>query len=144
MALRDFNDSTLWQVSAYGRVRAETAGSGFGPVRSVLLPSALIAAFSQLERQQNALPIVEVLAACARHCNDALILLRLGGLVWPLTLFPQLNLHHLPRSIVPALRENSRDLAVIAVEPAGLQPPRHGQIEPMLDGSGFQANQPLL
>ncbi len=144
MALRDFDESTLWQVNAFPRPRAETTGSGFGPVRSVMLPSALIAALSQLESRQTSLPILEVLAACVRHRENALILLRLGGLVWPLTLFPQHNLHHLPRSIIASLRENGRDLAVIAVEPAGLHPPRHGQVERMSEGPGCRVNQPLL
>jgi hypothetical protein len=30
--MRDFDDSTLWRISAYERLRAETGNSGFAPV----------------------------------------------------------------------------------------------------------------
>lgn len=142
--MRDFDDSTLWRISAYERMRAETGHSGFASLgqRSVL-PTTLHAELSHLEQGPLAGDVLEVVAACIRHRESALVLLRLHGLVWPLTLFPRQDLAHLPRPLLPALAQGTRDLAIVAVEPPGLRPPGHPQHERIGDPAGYQPLHPL-
>ena len=109
--MRDFEDSTLWRISAYERMRAETGDSGFARLNEKsVLPTTLSAELSQLQRAQSSGDALEVVAACIRQRESALILLRHRELVWPLTLFPQRELYHLPRSIIESLQQSVRDL----------------------------------
>jgi hypothetical protein len=143
--VRDFDDSTLWRISTYERMRAETGDSGFARLNtSSVLPTTLSAELSQLQRAQSSGDALEVVAACVRQQESALILLRHRDLVWPLTLFPRHNLYHLPRSIVESLEQGVRDLEVIAVEPPGLRPPGHAMHERIADGPGYRPLTPLL
>ena len=143
--MRDFDDSTLWRISTYERMRAETGDSGFVRLNtSTVLPTTLSAELSQLQRAQSSRDALEVVAACVRQQESALILLRHRELVWPLTLFPQHNLYHLPRSIIESLEQGVRDLEVIAVEPPGLRPPGHAMHERIADGPGYRPLAPLL
>lgn len=142
---RDFDDSTLWRISAYERMRAQTGHSGFAALGgSTVLPTTLHAELSHLEHGPRAGDVLEVVAACMRHRESALVLLRLHGLVWPLTLFPRQDLAHLPRPIVPALERGTRDLALVSVEPPGLRPPGHVQIERVGAQEAYQPLRPLL
>jgi hypothetical protein len=143
--MRDFDDSTLWRISEYERFRAESGQSGFGRKDSAtVLPTTLVAELSQLQRQQRSNDALEVVAACTRQRESALILLRHRDLVWPLTLFPRSNLYHLRRPFIDELAAGSRDLEVISVEPAGLRPPGHLMHERIADGSGYRHLPPLL
>jgi len=118
MARRNLDDSTLWRVSAFERQRGERGDSGFARLSdSRLLSNSMSAELSQLRRSDRADDVLETVAACMRCRESALILLRRDGLVWPLTLFPQIHLYHLPRAIDPSLQQGSRDMEVIAVEP---------------------------
>lgn len=143
--MRDFDDSTLWRISTYERMRAETGDSGFARLNAKsVLSTTLSAELSQLQRAQSPGDALEVVAACVRQQESALILLQHRALVWPLTLFPQHNLYHLPRSIVESLQQGVRDLEVIAVEPPGLRPPGHAIHERIADGPGYRPLAPLL
>lgn len=144
MPARTFEQSTLWQISVFERSLAEPGDSSVQAFAdSPTLPRQLQTAIALLGRRQRPLQALDVLAACVRLRVSALIVLRLRGLVWPLTLFPQHNLHHLPGAIIPPLGEGCRDLGVIAVEPATLRPPL-GQGTSVSDGSGYAPVQPLL
>jgi hypothetical protein len=135
--MRNFDDSTLWRISAYERFRAESGNSGFARLEgSNVLPTTLTAELMALEQRRLSTDVVEVVAACVRKRESALVLLRHRDLVWPLTLFPQSNLYHLPRPIIETLQSGNRDLEVLAVEPPGLRPPGHVMHERLL--------QPLL
>lgn len=143
--MRDFDDSTLWRISAFERMRAETGNSGFARLNaSTVLPTTLVAELSQLQRGQRPGDLLDVLAACMRRRESALILLRHRDLVWPLTLFPQSNLYHLPRPLIESLEQGARDLEVVEVEPPGLRPPGHVMTERIADGPGYRALKPLL
>lgn len=144
-AMRNFDDSTLWRISAYERFRAESGHSGFARLEgSNVLPTTLSAELTALEHRRLSTDVVEVLAACVRKRESALVLLRHRDLVWPLTLFPQSNLYHLPRPIIETLQAGNRDLEVLAVEPPGLRPPGHLMHERIADGPGYRPLQPLL
>jgi hypothetical protein len=143
--MRNFNDSTLWRISEYERMRAEAGQAGFArPSPNTVLPTTLVAELSQLERRRGDGDLLEVVAACMRQHESALILVRHRGLVWPLTLFPRNNLYHLPRSLIDSLPEGSRELEVISVEPPGLRPPGHLMHERIADRPGYRHLPPLL
>lgn len=143
--MRDFDDSTLWRISTYERMRAETGDSGFARLNEKsVLPTTLNAELSHLHRVHLSGDALEVVAACIRQRESALLILRHRELVWPLTLFPQHNLYHLPRSIIESLEQGVRDLEVISVEPPGLRPPGHAMHERIADGPGYRPLAPLL
>jgi hypothetical protein len=143
--VRDFEDSTLWHISAFERYRAQTGDSGFASLeRQTTLPATLAAELSLLERAKRTNDVIAVLAACIRKRESALIMLRHRDLVWPLTLFPQQGLYHLPREIVESLASNHRDLEVLAIEPPGLRPPGHVMHERIAAAPGYRRLPPLL
>lgn len=142
---KDFNDSTLWRISAYERLRAETHDSGFARLRdSTVLPTSLNAELSRLERVQRADDVLEIVAACVRHRESALIVLRLGGFVWPLTLFPLAHLYHVPRDVIAELGQRGRDVEVLSVEPPGLRPPGDVMHERVAERPGYRLMPALL
>jgi hypothetical protein len=122
--MRDFEDSTLWRVSAFERMRQETGTSGFqrlsGPT---LLPSTLTADLDQLQRTQGGTDAIEVLAACLRQREAALLYLRYAEYVWPVTIFPQPMLYHSPRDLSKAPETGLATLDVLEIEPPGVRPP---------------------
>jgi len=143
--MRDFDDSTLWRISAYERMRAETGQSGFaGLRRTTVLPTTLNAELSHLRRAGHTDDVLEVVAACMRQRESALILLQHGGLIWPLTLFPQHEVYHSPRPLARALTGGSRDLSVAAVEPPGLRAPADRARERVGDLHHYHPLAPLL
>lgn len=143
--MRDFDDSTLWRISAFGRMRAETGNSGFARLDSrSVLPSTMTAELTQLEREHRSGDVLDIVVACMRHRESALILLRHRALVWPLTVFPHHNLHHLPRPIIASLEQSNLDLLVIGVEPPGLRPPGHVTHERIGEESSYRPLHPLL
>ena len=126
--MRDFDDSTLWRISAYERMRDDIGGnSGFTRLDGVptKLPTTLLADLSHSDGQPRDNDVVEVMAACLRHREAALLYLRHHGYVWPVTLFPERELYHAPRDPVASEAPNLSDLAVLAYEPPGLMPPGH-------------------
>lgn len=143
--MRDFDDSTLWRISAFERMRAELGHSGFaalGP--QTVLPTTLHAELVHLQRAGHGADVLEILAACMRQRESALVLLRHHDLVWPLTVFPRQMLHHSPRPLVEALHEGTRTLDVVAVEPAGLRPPGDRDHHRVGDLSHYRPLAPLL
>ncbi len=143
--MRDFDDSTLWRISAYERMRAETGSSGYAVLgRQTTLPTTLMAELSQLERTRRDGDALEVVAACIRHGDSALLLLHHQALVWPLTLFPRHHVYHLRRPIVEALTGSGQDLRVIGVEPPGLRPPGDHRHDRIGDPASYRPLPPLL
>jgi hypothetical protein len=124
--MRDFEDSTLWRISEFERIRSLTGQSGYAHLaRDTVLSQTLQAELRSLNRGTDNLDVVELFAACVRHREPALIYLRCDGLVWPVTLFPSDGLYHSPRNIVAA---DDRSLLAIQsgpVEPPGVRPPGH-------------------
>ncbi|MEO6410570.1 MAG: hypothetical protein ABIO45_17720 [Burkholderiaceae bacterium] len=130
--MRDFDDSTLWRISAYERMRDEHGGnSGFARLDGVptMLPTTLLGDLQHSDGQPRDNDVVEVMAACLRQRESALLYLRHEGLVWPVTLFPARELYHAPRDLVESTARDLADLTVLAFEPPGLQPPGHWKHE---------------
>jgi hypothetical protein len=143
--MRNFDDSTLWRISAYERMRAETGDSGFARLdQRTVLPTTLHAELAQLDHERRSGDVLEVVAACMRNQESALVLLRHDDLVWPLTLFPRQAVYQLPRPILASLVESTRDLEVLSVEPPGLRPPDHHDRERVADAATYLPLPPLL
>lgn len=123
--MRDFEDSTLWRVSSFERVRLETGSSGFSRLEgaSSLLPSQFMTDLDRLGPTPARSDVLEVLATCLRHRQAALVCLEHEGHVWPLTVFPAQMLVHAPRDLIEDAAADLADLKLVTVEPPGVRPP---------------------
>src|SRR5437773_1279428 len=72
--MRDFEDSTLWRVSAFERARQESGTSGFARLQgdASVLPTTLVSDLDHLARDAQDNDVLEVMAACMRHQEPAL------------------------------------------------------------------------
>jgi hypothetical protein len=143
--VRDFEDSTLWRVSGFERVRMMTGSSGFqrlaGPT---VLPTTLLADLNRLEASGYNDDVLEVVAACVRHREPALLCLQYEGLVWPVTLFPTQMLYHSPRDLGSADAAGLARTTLISAEPPGVRPPGHWMHERIAQADHYRALEPLL
>lgn len=143
--MRDFEDSTLWRISAFERMRLQTGTSGFqrldGPT---VLPTTLLADLTRLERDPSAFDALEVVAACVRHREAALLCLQHEGLVWPVTLFPIEGLFHSPRDLASASASGLAQLTVLTTEPPGVRAPGHWMSERVAAAEHYRPLSPLL
>lgn len=148
--VRNFEDTTLWRVSEYDRVRQTTGTAGFDRLGGnvTVLPSTLLADLRRLDADPASNDVLEIVAACMRHRQSALLLLQHEGLVWPVTLFPMQMMAHSPSPL--PLREPPEsldDLRVIETEPAGVRAPGPWLLNPSVDpvqASHYRELQPLL
>lgn len=138
--MKDFDHSTLWRISAFERVReSEPAGP------STMLPTTLAAELSQLQRQPATDDVLEVVAACLRHHEAALLYLAHGAHVWPLTLFPAQWLYHAPYEAAALGPETELGrLTLIGAERPGVRPPGHWMFERVAATEHYRPLRPLL
>ncbi len=145
--MRNFEESTLWQLSEYERVRMQTGGSGLARLdRTTLLPTTLLAELRRLDAGgagAGADPL-EVAAACMRHHEPALLLLQYEELVWPVTLFPAQRLYHAPRDMAQAAPAALATLKLLGTEPPGVRWPGHWMHERVAAAQLYRPLQPLL
>jgi hypothetical protein len=129
--MRDFEDSTLWRISEFDRVREQTGTSGYGSLaRDTVLSPTLVAELNNLGGPGGDNPdVIELLAACLRLREPALIYFRCEGLIWPVTVFPAEGVYHSPRNIVQAGDRSLAALQAGSVEPPGVRPPGHWMFE---------------
>jgi hypothetical protein len=141
---RDFEDSTLWRVSAFDLMRATTGTTGYArpPDSATVLSSTLLADLDRLEIDLGRGDLLQVMAACLRQREAALLYLQHEGLVWPVTLFPAHDLYHSPRDLLEA--GNLADLSIITIEPPGVRPPGHWMHERVAHGEHYRRLAPLL
>ena len=121
--MKGFDTSSLWRVSAFNKARREgQLDVGLGGDRATLLPTTLLADLRRLHSDGTDGDVLEVIAACLRNHESALLYLQLGPYVWPVTLLPREGLYHSPRD---ALAEGSAlsGLRVLGIEPAGVRAP---------------------
>jgi len=143
--VRDFEDSTLWRVSAFERIRQQTGSSGFmrltGPT---LLPTTLLADLRRLDADPTSGDVLEVMAACMRHREPALLCLIHEDLVWPVTLFPNEGVYHSPRDMREASLTGMAGLKLATAEPPGVRPPGHAMHERVAQAEHYRPLVPLL
>lgn len=115
--------STLWRLSEFEQLhRARTTAAG-ALGNSLLLPSSLLGEIGALEQRRCGRDVVEVVAACRRSQEAALIFLRLDELVWPISIFPAEGIYHCRHDLLQAFGQAPVNLSVMAVEPATIVPP---------------------
>ncbi|GAB4561041.1 MAG: hypothetical protein Tsb007_25190 [Rhizobacter sp.] len=143
--MRDF-DSTLWRISAFERAReAGEASPGVGFDRPTLLPTTLLADLQRLEASPAANDVLEVIAACLRNREAALLYLAHGPYVWPVTLFPTQQLYHSPVDVSDIAAETSlSQLKLISAEPPGVMPPGHPRHERVAASDKYRPISALL
>ena len=143
--MRDFEDSTLWRISAFERIRQQTGSSGFmrlsGPT---LLPTTLLADLRRLDADPVSSDAIEIIAACVRHREPALLCMELDGLVWPVSLFPSEDLYHCPRDLRQASIAAIAQLKVSTAEPPGVRPPGHWMHERVAQAEHYRPLSPML
>jgi len=143
--LKDFDDSTLWRVSAFERVRRETGGSGFMRLgNETVLPTTLLGDIRKLERSGQASDALELVAACVRHQESALLCLQYEEVVWPITLFVRQKVYHSPRDMTEAADTGMATLKVVAAEPPGVRVPGHWMTERVAAAELYRPMAPLL
>ena len=130
--MRDFEESTLWRVSEFERIRQETGSSGYMMLdgQPTSLSSTLMSELRVLERRRAGNDVLEVVAACVRHREPALLYLRHEELVWPVTLFPAQMLYHSPRDMAEATPEGLAGMKLISLDPPGVRVPGQWMFEP--------------
>lgn len=125
--MRERELSTLWRISEFERLQAGGQdGAPMGVAPSTLLGSTLQAELNQLYARSETNDVLEVMAACLRHREAALLHLAIEPYVWSLTLFPAEGLFHSPRALDdPAVAAGIGRLRLVSAERAALRPPGH-------------------
>ena len=143
--MRDFDDSTLWRISGFNRVRLETGSSGFARLgQATVLPTTLLADLRRLDADPAASDVLEVLAACLRHREAALLCIQHDGLVWPITVFPVQQVYHSPRELPAAPGDGLAQATLLTAEPPGVRPPGHWMHERIATADHYRPLLPLL
>ena len=143
--MSEFKDSTLWRISAYERMRLERSSSAFAQFgENTLLPTTLLADLRQLGSRREGGDVLEVLAACMRHRQSALVCLQYEDLVWPLTVFPGELVYHSPRDVALAAADGLSTLKLLSCDAPGLRPPGHWMQERVGRVEHYHALKPLL
>ena len=143
--MRDFEESTLWRVSGFERARSLTGTSGFARLDgTTVLPTTLLADLRRLDAGSGSNDVLEVVAACMRHREPALLCLQVEGLVWPLTLFPSHGLYHSPRDMAQATPAALGSASLLSAEAPGVPPPGHWLHERVAQAEHYRPLLPLL
>jgi hypothetical protein len=143
--MADFDQTTLWRLSNFERYRTNTGVSAFGRLSDqTLLPSTLLAELGRLEFEGSSGDVLEVVAACMRNHESALLCLQIDGLVVPVTLYPNEQLYHSPRDLLEDRGASLARATVLSTEPPGLRPPGHFQHERIGTLAHYRPLNPLL
>ena len=98
--MRDPEHSTLWRISEFERLQAGGQdGAPMGTAPSTMLGSTLQAELYRLYAHTETNDVLEVMAACLRHRESALLHMSMAPYVWSVTLFPIQGLFHAPRDV---------------------------------------------
>jgi hypothetical protein len=137
--MADKDPSRLLPLGDYQRMREQMALAEGGALgRQTVLPSTLLAELRESRRQVDSTELIDVLAACRRHAEPALICLSHQGLVWPITVFPAEMTYHSPANLLDCTDAQLLKLRVMSVEPAALRPPGHTMHERIGEASLFR------
>jgi hypothetical protein len=143
--MADFKQSSLWRVSKFNRLRSTIAAASHdGLQRQTLISSTLQAELRALDQRREGADALEVVAACVRLREPALIYLRCDEVIWPVTLFPSQMLYHSPRSLGEATLREMACLKIVEIEPAGVRPPGHFMGERVANAETYHALTPAL
>ena len=123
--MKAFDSSSLWRISEFQRARSEgRLDLARGGERLTLLPTTLLADLRRLQSEGTEGDVLEVIAACVRNHEAALLYLEQGAFVWPVTLFPREGLYHSPRdALAVAAHTALSQLRLLLAEPPGVRAP---------------------
>ena len=123
--MKTFDPSDLWRISDFRRARSEGRFELEASLdRATLLPTTLLADLRRIRSDPMTSDVLEVIAACLRHHEPALLYLEQGQFVWPVTVFPREALYHSPRSAeAMAATFALSQLRLVSAEPPGVRPP---------------------
>ena len=121
--MKDSEPSTLWSVSSFERARVAGRLGASGDDRPTLLPTTLLADLRQLQHDPSNNDVLEIIAACVRNHEAALLYLEHAEKVWPVTVFPREFLYHSPREATQMSGAGMSTLRVISAEPPGVKAP---------------------
>ncbi len=141
----EFEGSTLWSVSDFDELRSTAAASAHGGAqRNTVIPTTLQTELRLLDRRRESADALEVVAACVRLRESALVYMQGGGVVWPVTLFPAEMIYHSPRSLLEGTRAVLGSLVTLEVEPPGVRPPGHWMHERVAKADAYRPLLPAL
>ena len=123
--MKGFDTSSLWRISEFRRARNEGRMELVeGADRPTLLPTTLLADLRRLQAEGASGDVLEVIAACVRNHEAALLYLEQGAFVWPVTLFPREGLYHSPRDAESMASGFAISrLRLLGAEPPGVRAP---------------------
>jgi len=123
--MKTFDPSDLWRVSDFRRARNEGRFElEASPGRATLLPTTLLSDLRRIRSDPTTSDVLEVIAACLRHHEAALLYLEQGQFVWPVTVFPREGLYHSPRPAeAMAVSFALSQLRLVIAQPPGVRPP---------------------
>ncbi len=133
--------STLWQFSDFDRLHQESVRGSDCPT---VISSTLMAEIAALERRQDENDALEVMAACVRLQEPALVYLRFAELVWPVTLFPAQMVYHSPRPLTEAPQASLARVSALSIEPPVAQPPGQAMNNRVAADDSFYSLAPAL
>ena len=139
--------SSLWRLSSFEQQRQHAvaaAASNAGLRRQTVIATTLQAELRVLDQRRGGADPIEVVAACLRLREPALIYLRYKDRVWPVTLFPHEMLYHSPRSLVDGTRQGLAGLTTLDIEPPGVRPPGHWMYERVAAADAYHPLLPAL
>jgi len=141
----DIEGQTLWRVSEFDALRdktSTTATAGLG--RQTVIATTLQAELRVLDRRRERVDPLEVVAACVRLGEPALIYLQHEDLVWPVTVFPNEMVYHSPRSLLLGTRRGLAGLKTLEIEAPGVRPPGHWMHERIGQAEAYHPLTPAL
>jgi len=143
--MKFFDSSTLWRISAFRQARDAGALFDGEHERPTLLPTTLLVELQQLQKDPANNDVLEVIAACMRNREAALLYLAHGSFVWPVTLFPRQQLYHSPRDAADMAADSAMSrLRLIGAEPPGVKPPGDVVSERVADSARYRPINGLL
>jgi hypothetical protein len=143
--MAEMDTSRLLPLDEYQRIREQMALAEGGALgRVTVLPSTLLAELRDTGGQADGTELIDVLAACRRHAEPALICLSHGGLVWPISVFPAEMTCHSPLDLTDCTDRELAQLRVLSIEPASVRPPGHHLHERIGDAGQFRPLAPML
>jgi hypothetical protein len=122
-----------------------TGTSGFARLEGpTVLPTTMLADLAHLDATGSGDDVLEVVAACMRHREAALLCLKYEGLVWPVTFFPAQMLYHSPRDMALATPAGLLKTSLLSTEAPGVRPPGHWLQERVAQVEHYRPLTPLL
>ena len=138
-------DQALWRLSKFHHLRHTIAAASHqGLQRQTVISSTLQAELRVMDRRREGADLLEVVAACVRLRESALLYLQCDELVWPVTLFPAQMLFHSPRDLALGSQRDMGALKIIEIEPAGVRPPGRWIDERVADVETYHPLMPAL